>query len=327
VVGSTVSAGSMEAMNPGVVVVGAGLAGIAAARTLRAAGVEVRVLDRGHRVGGRMASRRYGDRVADIGASYFTVSDPAFEAVAEDWRRRGLARGWTDTFAVSAGGALSAKTGPLRWAAPGGLRSLVEDLAVGLDVREQTVARIGPGPTVDDEPVAAVLLAMPDPQARRLLDDSFEAERAALDDPFEPVLALTARWSERRWPDLDGVFVSENPALTWIADDGRRRGDGAPVLVAHSSAAFAAEHLDAPDRASAALVVALRAALAVDADPVATSVHRWTYAKPTGTRDEAFHLGPDLVGLCGDSWSDRPRVESAYLSGVAAAEELVRRLV
>ena len=289
----------MEAMNPGVVVVGAGLAGIAAARTLRAAGVEVRVLDRGHRVGGRMASRRYGDRVADIGASYFTVSDPAFEAVVEDWRRRGLARGWTDTFAVSAGGALSAKTGPLRWAAPGGLRSLVEDLAVGLDVREQTVTRIGPGPTVDDEPAAAVLLAMPDPQARRLLDDSFEAERAALDDPFEPVLALTARWSERRWPDVDGVFVSENPVLTWIADDGRRRETPhrcwSPTPRPRSPPSTSTPRIGRPRPGGRAARRAGRRR-----GPGHRPRAPLDLRKPTGTRDEAFHLGPDLVGLCGD---------------------------
>jgi renalase len=316
----------MGAMDAEVVVVGAGLAGVAAGRTLQAAGVPVRVLDRGHRVGGRMASRRYDDRVADIGASYFTVSEPAFEAVAADWRGRGLARGWTDTFWVAADGDLSAKSGPLRWAARGGLRSLVEDLAVGLDVREQTVTRVGPGPTVDGEPARAVVLAMPDPQARRLLDPTFEAELAALDDPFEPVLALTARWPERRWPDVDGVFVAEHPVLTWIADDGRRRGDGAPVLVAHSSAAFAAEHLDAPERGAGPMIAAVRATLGLGTDPVSASVHRWTYAKPTGRRDRAFHLGPALVGLCGDGWSDRPRVESAYLSGVAVAEELIRRL-
>jgi phytoene dehydrogenase-like protein len=39
-----------------VVVVGAGIAGIACARELAAAGVEVRVLERARVVGGRMAS-------------------------------------------------------------------------------------------------------------------------------------------------------------------------------------------------------------------------------------------------------------------------------
>src|SRR3954451_11556174 len=87
-----------------VVVVGAGIAGTACARALRAAGVPVRVLDRGRRVGGRMALRRERidgvEHVVDIGASYFTVSDPAFAALADDWRRRGLAREWTDTLTV-----------------------------------------------------------------------------------------------------------------------------------------------------------------------------------------------------------------------------------
>jgi len=40
-----------------VVVVGAGIAGLACARALTAAGYPVRVLDRGRRPGGRMSSR------------------------------------------------------------------------------------------------------------------------------------------------------------------------------------------------------------------------------------------------------------------------------
>src|SRR5919199_5508122 len=86
------------------VVVGAGISGTACARALRAAGVPVLVLDRGRRVGGRMALRRerIGDveHIVDIGASYFTVSDPAFAALADDWRSRGLARGGAGTFPV-----------------------------------------------------------------------------------------------------------------------------------------------------------------------------------------------------------------------------------
>ena len=45
-----------------------------------------------------MASRRVDGRAVDIGASYFTVSDPEFEPVVTDWQQRGLARPWTDTF-------------------------------------------------------------------------------------------------------------------------------------------------------------------------------------------------------------------------------------
>ena len=262
----------------------------------------------------------------DIGASYFTVSDPLFEAVVESWRVRGLARPWTDTFAVASDGELTDKSGPMRWAAPAGLRSLVEDLATGLEVQQQTVSRIGPGLEVDGSPAAAVVLAMPDPQARRLLDPGYAAEIAALDDPFDPVLALTARWSSRTWAQVDGVFVSDNPVIAWIADDGRRRGDDAPVLVAHSTPEFAAQHLETPDDAAPSLVEAVRETLQLDREPESTRVHRWTFAKPTGHRSEPFHLGDARIGLCGDAWSDKPRVESAYLSGRALGEALAERL-
>ena len=64
------------------VVVGAGISGLACARALRSAGLPVRVLDRGRKPGGRMASRRLQGRPVDIGASYFTAGDDdAFAAL------------------------------------------------------------------------------------------------------------------------------------------------------------------------------------------------------------------------------------------------------
>ena len=309
-----------------VIVVGAGLSGVAAARTLVAAGVEVSVRDRGRVLGGRMASRRTDGRVVDTGASYFTVSDPAFEAVVQDWESRGLARRWTDTFSVADAGELTPKPGPVRWAAHAGLRSLVEDLARGLDVRQETVDQVQPGPQVDGTPADAVLLAMPDPQARRLLDLSLEAELAALDDPYEPVLALTARWPEAGWPGIDGAFVSDDPVISWIADDGRRRDDFAPVLVAHSTPEFAAEHLHAPEQAVPLMVLAVRDALDIATEPESTSMQRWSFARPTGNREQRYFLGEQGIGFCGDSWSEKPRVEAAYLSGVALAEAVLARL-
>lgn len=309
-------------MDP-VIIVGAGLSGIAAARTLLAAGLETVVLDRGRRIAGRMAVRTTDDRPVDIGASYFTVSDPSFAAVVDDWHSRGLARPWTDTFHVYDAGTLTPKSGPVRWAAPAGLRSLIEDLAADVDVRQETVTTIEQtdhGVTVDGTAAPAVLLAMPDPQARRLLAPGLETLASALDDPFEPVLALTVRWDDRAWPDdLDGVFVSGDPSISWIADDGRRRGDGAPVLVAHSTPELARAHLENPQGAAPTMTAAVQKVLSITEPPTTTHVHRWTFARPASTRSVTYVLDPALVGVCGDAWSDRPRVEAAYLSGVALA--------
>jgi len=309
-----------------VLVVGGGLSGVVTARTLQEAGLEVSVLERSRKVGGRMASPRTDGRVVDTGASYFTVSDPAFREVAEDWQRRGLARPWTDTFSVAADGELTPKPGPMRWAAPGGLRSLVEDLARGLDVRHQTVRAVGPGPTVDGEAADAVVLAMPDPQARRLLDAALTEEADALDDPFEPVLALTARWEEAVWPAMDGAFVSHDPVVAWIADDGRRRDDFAPVLVAHSTPEFAAAHLHAPEQAAPLLELAVRDVLGIPTAATSAQVHRWSFARPTRGRTRSYLLTDARIGFCGDAWSEKPRVEAAYLSGVALGRAVVAQL-
>lgn len=309
-----------------VAVIGAGISGIACARTLVDAGVDVVVLDRGRHLGGRMAVRTDHGRAVDIGASYFTAADPAFEAVVRSWAERGLARPWTNTFGVYEQGQVRASTGPMRWAGTGGLRALVENLAEGLDVRQVQVTEVGPGPTVDGEPVLAAVLAMPDPQARRLLHPHLSTEAAALSAGFEPVLALTAAWASRGWDEhLDGMFVNGDDRLSWIADDGRRRGDGAPVLLAHSTPATAAAHLAAPEQAIEPMLAALRRILGIGDEPWWTQLQRWTYARPAGTRAERYLLSDSGIGACGDGWSEKPRVEAAYLSGVALGTALAAR--
>lgn len=312
-----------------VLVVGAGISGVACARGLREAGVPTVVVDRGHRVGGRMASKRVDDRPVDLGASYFTVpdDDAGFASVVERWRAAGLAREWTRTFHALEDGTLEAKDGPVRWAAPGALRSLVEQLADGLDVRRHAVAAVTHGPEgvrVDGQPVRAVVLAVPDAQAARLLDDSLADVAARLDRAWEPVLALVATWASRDW-DVDGVFVNGDDVLSFVADDGSRRGDGAPVLVAHSTPAFARGHLEDPDAAGPAMVAALRAALDLP-EPASTLVKRWGLARPTGER-EATHLLDDRgLGVCGDGWGPRPRVATAWRSGHELGTALAARL-
>lgn len=312
-----------------VTVVGAGISGLSCARSLAAAGRAVRVLDRGRRPAGRMASRTMDGRPVDLGASYLTATDnSAFAALVADWVHRGLARPWTDTFAVAGPDGLRRTTsGPLRYGAPGGLRTLVEDLATGLTVaRQHTVQQVTPGPAVDGVPVPAVVLAMPGPQSARLLDPGTEAGRLAAAEEWRPVLAVVLGWSGRRWPaDLHGAFVHDSPVLEWIADDGDRRGDGAPVLVAHTSSDFAARHLPEPDAAVPQVVAAVRTVLGIDGDPEWTAVHRWSFAKPAAPREEPFWLA-DGMGLCGDGWHAPSKVESAWASGRALGTALAARL-
>lgn len=314
---------------PDVAVVGAGLAGVACARELKSAGLDVRVLDRGHRPGGRMASRRlWGlERPTDLGASYLTVTDPGFGAVVDDWAARGLAAPWTDSFCVLGEGRPSMTSGPVRWGAPAGLRSLVEDLGAELNIEKVELADVA-----DLDGASTVVLAMPDPHARRLCRDHPVA--AHLDREWEPVLAMAARWPRRTWDDrspsgrFDGAFVNDDPAIGWVADDGRRRGDDAPVLVVHSTPELAAQHLADPSAAAPELVAAVRRLMDLG-EPTDVHVHRWTFARPVGVREASYALvdGPGgWVGVCGDGWGAKPKVETAWLSGVRLGREIAERL-
>ncbi|MFO8041955.1 MAG: FAD-dependent oxidoreductase, partial [Alkalispirochaeta sp.] len=95
-----------------VTIVGAGIAGLAAARELASAGLRTLVLDKGRQVGGRMATRRVrpgafytgaeegafdtGARggAFDTGAQFFTAVAPEFRALVADAANAGVVTQW-----------------------------------------------------------------------------------------------------------------------------------------------------------------------------------------------------------------------------------------
>ncbi|MFB9376892.1 NAD(P)/FAD-dependent oxidoreductase [Kineococcus gynurae] len=338
-----------------VLVVGAGISGLACARVLTDAGLDVRVLDRGHLPGGRLMGRRVEslvdgetrERVVDIGASYFTAQDPDFAELVAGWKHRGLAREWTDSIAVIGGRAVDGarlgderRQGPVRWAATRGLRSLAADLVAPPDREPLTLERehdvpgvaVGPdGPSVEGVEAAAVVLAMPDPQAADLLP-RMVATRLDVSARWNwrPCVSVYAGWSEAWWPEFGAAFVNDNPQLVFVADDGDRRGDGAPVLTAHVAPDESAAHLDDPRAVVPATLAELGPLLAgiVTPRPDWARAHRWSLAEPLRQHADAL-FGWDeesRIGVCGDAWGERSKVETAWVSGHRLGRHLLGQL-
>jgi predicted NAD/FAD-dependent oxidoreductase len=160
-----------------------------------------------------------------------------------------------------------------------------------------------------------VVLAMPGPQAQRI---------TALDvrQDWSPVLTAVLTYPERAWPEFHGAFVNDHPVLATVCDDGDRRGDRAPVLVAHSTAGYARPRLDDPASGAGDLEEAVRELLGVP-KATETRVHRWTFAQPAPGGEELFHR-QGHVYLAGDAFG-RPRVQTAWRSGRAVARDILAR--
>ncbi len=318
---------------PGPLVVGGGIAGIACAAALADAGLPVLLRERDPHLGGRLASvslqgtgTALDGRAVDVGASYLTAREPAFRAVVDDLVGCGVLRPWTDTFHVAdPDGLTGVATGPMRYAAPDGLGSVVPALGEhvpGLTLRLSSpvthVRADGRAIVVDDAPSGPVALCVPAPVAAALCPD-VPTDAVA----WEPVVTVILVFGARTWPELDGVFVNQDAAVTWIADDGRRRGDGAPVLVASTHPVLSARHLEAPAAVVPAVVAAVRRVLGIDAMPDWVDAIGWRFAKPTAARPDLCWLATGVpLGQAGDTWADGPRVESAWLSGRALGAAL-----
>ena len=307
-------------MAESILIAGAGITGIACARTLRERGVDFTVINRGRKIGGRMASKAVRDsgtafegRVFDVGASYFTVSDPGFQTVVNEMKERGVVFEWTDTFHVAdSSGIVGVKIGPMRYRAPLGIRSVVEYLAEGIDVTEGEVSET-------DLTNRTVALCMPTPQAAKIYPAAMELNPVT----WEPIIAVSLLFDSQHWAHFDGVFINGDYELIWIANDGARRGDNAPALVAHVHPVLSSHHLTDPASVIPFAISAVQRILGFGADPIWASAHRWTYAKPVeGTTTDQPHFHLDRISLAGDAFASRPRVEAGWISGSALGNAL-----
>jgi renalase len=338
-------------------IVGAGVAGLTAARHLRASGWTATVVDKGRAPGGRVSTRRvlngdadrpeHASMSFDHGAQYFTARDPRFAAEVERWVGEGAARAWAGVFAAfdSEGRDPVANDGG-RWVGTPGMSTIGRVLARGLDVRcRTTVTAIEPVPAAADRgssdaspawqaalahgevlgPFEAVIISTPAPQAVPLLAAAPALAKAAADVRMQPCWAVMVAFDARVTAPFDAAFVSASP-LAWIARDrSKPHRDLAETWVLHASGPWSAAHLD--DGADAvgpfllnAFADLVRAPLPL---PVHLAAHRWRYACADPPLSQGVLVDAERrIAVCGD-WCAGNRVEGAYLSGLAAAAAVV----
>jgi len=318
-----------------VVVVGAGLAGLAAARSLQANGRRVVVLDKGRSVGGRLATRRIDGARFDHGAQFFTQRGPEMAGLVDELADRDLVRVWCRGF--------TEPDGHPRYAVPDGMNGLAKYLASGLDdVRVGTEVRAvrrtpsGWRADADDDLVEApaLLLTAPVPQSLALIDRGGVAVdpgiRGVLDGiTYDAALAvLVVLDGAPALPDPGAVQVPDGSPgpFTFVADNRAKGVSGVHALTLHCSDRVARARWDDDDTDVLADLLSAAAPWIGEARVVDAQLKRWRYASPRTVWPETCCVavdGAEPLVLAGDAF-DGPRVEGAYRSGLAAATALLR---
>ncbi|HEX2256598.1 MAG TPA: FAD-dependent oxidoreductase [Afifellaceae bacterium] len=307
-----------------IAVVGAGMAGLAAAARLRQAGCSVTVLERAPAIGGRMASVWSDGGAIDHGALYVTVRDPAFQEAMQAAVFGGHGTGWAPRG--------RATDEPWIIGLPdmrGLLRPLLDGVAIFLDLQVERIGQATEGYTLRTQtgsvgPFDGVVVAVPAPEALPLLQSYGKPFDALESVGMRPTLVALATFPGRL--DIADDYLPGAGILELAARNSSKagRGDG-EFWILHGAHDWSEARLNTdPDAAAGELIAAFgNLADAELAAPVWQSLHAWRYSFVETPLGAPYLLGANRrIAACGD-WCLGPRAEAAFLSGRAAAEALI----
>ncbi len=299
-------------------VIGAGMAGVSAAKLLSAAGWDVVVFEKSRGWGGRCATKRIEGCIVDHGAQYFTMRDPEFDAAVRSACGDALC-----TIGASvvdaAGEKLEART--MFYHADGNSR-LARALGADLDVRTAVEVAEVVGLEIGGEHFDTIVSTAPWPQTCKL------AGIPIVSNPYAPCLAAIFAYDlpwEGTATQRYGVRDDSSQDLAWSACENHKCGriaDGLTVIVAHASETFSRARLEqAPVEWSAILRRRVEELWEIPPGALRHSYpHRWRYARvtqkipPAGLPAHWIFAG-DLLGAS--------RVESAWIAGRDAVAHLL----
>ena len=323
-------------------IVGAGMAGLAAANTLQNTGWDVTVLDKGRGVGGRAATRRFGGATFDHGAQFFTVRDDRFRAYVDHWLENNVVTRWSYGF-PSNDDQTTDGTHP-RYRGVAGMTHMPKVLAASLNVRVSTTVtqidhtgqhwQITAQQYKVDEPQTytadALLMTPPAEQTLTLMRSgnvslpthATDALAAIEFDPNFSVLLLLD--SSPNLPEPGAMTINPGEPIEWIADNEQKGISMMPALTIRTGPDFTRQHYDDHRDTVAQLVIKAAQPYLNGANVISYQVQRWRYSNPTVTHPEPtlFVDTPGPVAFAGDAFGSHGRVEGAFLSGLAAADAL-----
>lgn len=304
-------------------IVGAGLSGLVAARTLVAEGHDVVLLDKGKGVGGRLATRRIGKAVFDHGAQFFTVRDPAFQALVDEWVEAGAVRVWCHGFGAD-------QDGYPRYVGSTGMTAIAKHLARDLDIRTSSlVFSVLPSDdggwtttldTSESFDSDVVILTAPIPQSFGFAFTGgveFPEELRTID--YDRTLGLLAVLDGPPAIPDPGALQNPDDVFSFVGDNHAKGISPVHAVTFHANPQWSADHWDTPHDVAEELLRRAAQQHLGTARITASNFKRWRFATPQRNWPErCWSNDARNMVVAGDAFAG-PRIEGAALSGLAAA--------
>lgn len=306
-----------------VAVIGAGLAGLACARTLADRGVPVTVVDKGRGPGGRTSSRRAGELRFDHGAPKLDLASPRLVDHVRAWEKAGvIARVGSSWIGTPSSSALAAHLSRGLTFETGARVTALQ----GDDAGWRLMLASGPG----RGPFEAVVVTAPAPQAIELfattgVASAITAPLAAV--AYAPCLAAMITFAAPDDSPADEVRATEVLGGAWRMAARAGRPDDRRAWVAHGTAAWSAAHLEADPDASARGLAAELASQIGGGELASVVGHRWRYARVTRPLEAPCVFDRRMgLGYASDACAfdePTPSAARAVLAGIAVANRLL----
>ncbi|MEC8641649.1 MAG: FAD-dependent oxidoreductase [Pseudomonadota bacterium] len=310
-----------------ILIIGSGMAGLAAARLAQAAGRSVCIFDKGRRIGGRVSTRRAAGFTFNHGAQFLTARQSEFISACTAAQSAGALAPWRVSGRDAFCGAPT-------------MRDLPVFLGEGLTIRQQVeiteMTRDDGLVTLHDAngPVARgrqALVTAPAPQAARLLDGvAADLAATARGAAYAPCWTAMYGFDEEELPDMHEPVGADSGPVGWACWEAGRpafaAGRAGAALTVQAAPDWSEAVLESDASAIAEAMLAGWQAMvgAPLPQPRYIAAHRWRYARviQPAASDAPRRSADGMIAIAGD-WVVGARVEDAFMSGHGAMSSLL----
>ncbi len=321
-------------------IVGAGVAGLAAAEALRAKAprLSVRLFEKSAWPGGRLVTEKREDIALDTTAQFFTARSPELVAFTQAWMQKGWLKTWFEK-PDEMGRPEAAYASPLGLGKLMAHWAVQHEVACGVEVLDFTeapgewnmaltrAAFSGPPRISAKAVIATPPWPVLQPQLSAFLPGLSEQQRQGLAGiTYAPSLVLDLLLQGKAIVPPPGLIFMPSPEIVCIADQGAKglmQGEGGLVVLA--SPEYSLRHFSRDEKELREDLLALAKPWIGEAVVKSARLVKWQHARVTQSFGQPW-LGlatssPFLI--CGDGFGGA-RVEGAFQSGWQAGVELAK---